>query len=384
MRATARRSTARRIAGVAVIGLALPLAACSTGDAGGVGLVREGCPADIRIQTDDLPRVEWGFLYGLLDADELRIGDDSVSAPLLIDGEPSGSTLTILVGDPDDGVSGSVALHDDESILLAAVDTDAAILDAARTPSVGVFAPMRRDSQIVYWSTTVYEGVRTIRAIGDRLTPDGLGLVPFVTAPNDPFTDYAIGAGLLSADQVVTDAELGVPGFVEAGGVSSRRGDLLVDPYRLALPEAGSPQAVAWQLIDDIGYQRDAGVLSARPQALVQYADCLGVLVPTLQRALVDYLDDPDATTELLVELSAEFGDPAYDAASAHAALDLFEAEDLVGAGRDGTIGDLDFGRLRHLIDRAVPVWEDAEVAVPADVEAEDIATNRFIDRSIG
>jgi len=389
MRQGPARRRARRLAGVALVGLALPLAACSTGHAGGEGLVRDGCPADIRIQTDDLPRVEWGFLYSLIDpehlvVDEPKAGDESVSGPLMIDGEPSGATLTILLGDPDDGVSGNTALYDDESILLAAVDTDTAILDSARLPTVGVFSPMRRDSRIIYWDTAVYPGARSVQNIGDRLTPDGLGPVPIVTVPGDPFSSYAVGAGILSPDQIVTDQPTGIRGFVDGGGLSARMGDLLVDPYLLALPETGAPTSAGWQLIDDAGYARDAGVLSARPQAVVQYSDCLDALVPVLQHALVDYLDDPDATTGLIVELSAAFGDDTYDAALAQAALDLFDAEDLVGAGRDRTMGDIDMGRIRDLLETAVPAWEEAEVPVPAGVQAEDIATNRFIDRSIG
>lgn len=386
---TARRRARRMGAIGAVVGLALPLAACSTGIAGGEGLVRAGCPADIRIQTDDLPRVEWGFLYSLLDPDQLvvgesKAGEDSVSGPLTIDGEPSGSTLTILLGDPDDGVSGNVALHDDESILLAAVDTDAAILDAVRAPTVGVFAPLRRDSRIIYWDATVYAGVRSIQNLGDRLTPDGLGLVPIVTVPGDPFSAYAIGDGMLSADQFVTDQQLGVPGFVEAGGVQARLGDLLVDPYLLEPAEADAPETVGWQLLDDTGYRRDAGVLSVRPQSLVRYADCLTALVPVFQQALAHYLDDPEETTALLVELSAELGDAEYSTPLAYAALGLFDTEDLVGPGLDRTIGDLDMGRIRDLLETAVPAWEDAGVAVPSGVVAEDIATNRFIDTSIG
>jgi hypothetical protein len=389
MRATARRVAARSIAAVAVVSLALPLAACSTGEAGGIGLVRDGCPADIRIQTDDLPRVEWGFLYSLLDRDHLVVnepkrGEDSVSAPLLIDGEPSGSTLTILLGDPEDGVSANVALHEDESIFLAAVDTDAALLDSVRYPSVGVFAPMRRDSRIVYWDAEAYAGVRSIRQFGARLTPDGLALAPVDSVAGDPFNAFAIGSGMLTVEQVVTDDEPGVPGFLEDRGVSARLGDVLVDPYLVARPEVGAARPIGWQLLDQAGYERDAGVLSARPQSLVQHSDCLDVLVPVLQQALVDYLDNPRETTELLVELSAGFGDPDYGIGLANTALELFDSENLVGSGRDGTIGDLDFGRIRDLVTEAVPAWTEAGVAVPAGVEAEDIATNRFIDWSIG
>lgn len=381
-RDAARRPVARRIAGVVVVALALPLAACTTGDASGVGLMRDGCPADIRIQTDDLPRVEWGFLYELLDQDALRVGADSVSAPLLIDGRDSGSTLTILVGDPDDGVGGNVALHDDERILLAAVDTDVAIRDAVRYPTVGVFAPLLRDPRIAYWDARVYPGVPTVQAIGVRSVPDGSTLVPFVTTANDPFSDYAVGARILTPEQILTDEPPSVQGLLDAGGIPVQTGDLLTDRYAFE-QLTGSRDAFGSQLLDDAGYERDAGVLSARPQSLVRYSDCLEVLVPVLQRALVEYLTDPEATTTLLVELSAQFGDESYDADLAAAALDLLD-EDFAGNGLDDTIGDIDLGRVRDLFEEVTLAWQRAEVPVPKNVEPDDIVTNRFIDRTIG
>ncbi|WP_309709067.1 hypothetical protein [Pseudolysinimonas sp.] len=373
---------ARRIAGVAVVGLALPLAACATGEASGVGLTRAGCPADIRIQTDDMPRVEWGFLYELLDLDELRAGATSVRAPLLIDGVPSGSTLTILLGDPDDGVSANVDLYDDERILLGAVDTDVAILDADRHPTVGVFAPLLRDPRIAYWDARVHPGVPTVQFAGTLLTPDGTALIPFVTTPGDPFADYAVGARVLTVEQVVTDPPPSVEGLLDAGGIPAQTGDLLTDPYVFELLTE-SPDAFGSQLLDDAGYERDAGVLSARPEAVVRYADCLKVLVPVLQQALVDYLSDPDETTELIVELSARLGDDSYDADLATAALEVLEGERIAGNGRNDTIGDIDVGRLRDLIEEAIPAWKRAGLFVP-DVSTDDIVTNRFIDRSIG
>jgi hypothetical protein len=381
-RTTARRPRIRRAAAVAVLAFALPLAGCATGTASGVGLVRDGCPADIRVQTDDRPRVEWGFLYGLLDPDALQVGAQQVSAPLLVDGEPSGVTLTILVGDPHDGVSANVDLYHDESILLGAVDTDVAILDSVRYPTVGVFAPLLRDPSIAYWDARIYPGVTTIPAIGTRLMPDGSALVPFVTTPGDPFAGYAVGARMLSAEQIVTDPGPSIEAFVEAGGIPAHIGDLLTDP--LAFERLAGPDGFASQLLDDAGYARDAGVLSARPQALVRYADCLEVLVPLLQRALVDYLDDPETTTALLVELSAQFGDEGYDAEVAAAALEALHDHDLVGNGRNDTIGDVEWGRVRDLVEKAIPAWRRAEVPVPGGVEAEDIVTTRFIDRSIG
>jgi hypothetical protein len=381
-RDAARRATAHRVAGLALLGLTLPLTACATGEASGVGLVRAGCPTEIMIQTDDLPRVEWGFLYELLDPDALRIGGDSVSSRLLVDGEDSGADLRIFLGDPDDAVGANVELHDDERFLLGAVDTDAAILDAVRYPTVGVFAPLRRNPRMAYWDAGVYPGVPTVQELGDRLLPDGSALVPFVTRPDDPFAAYAVGAGILTAEQVITDAPPSVQGLIDAGGTPMHLGDALTDPYEFeTLTQA--PELFGSQLLDDAGYESDRGVLSARPQNIVRYADCLAVLVPVLQQALVDYLDDPGETTALLVTLSAEFGDDAYDADAADAAFEKLE-ERFVGNGRNGTIGDIDLGRVRDLFETAIPAWREAGAGVPADVEPDDIVTNRFIDRSIG
>lgn len=378
-----RGAMRRRIVGVAVVGLTLPLAACSTGEASGVGLVRAGCPKEIRIQTDDLPRVEWGFLYELLDRDRIRRGFDSVTAPLLVDGQDSGSDLRIFVGDPDDGVEPNIELYDDDRFLLGAVDTDVALLDAGRYPTVGIFAPLRRSPRIAYWDASVYPGIPTVQLLGDRLIPDGSALVPFVTTPGDPFASYAVGANVLTTEQVVTDPPPSVPGLLDGGGITAQLGDVFTDPYRFELLTE-TPELFGSQLLEDAGYKSDSGVLSATPQALVRYADCLTVLVPILQQALADYLNDPDETTDLLVTLSAQFGDETYDTAAAAAAFEMLDEEGFAGNGRDGTIGDIDLGRLRDLFETATSAWKDAGTPVPSDVEPDDIVTNRFIDPSIG
>lgn len=384
-RQSARRSAIRRGAGIAALGLALPLAACTAPHPERIDLVSAGCPSEIRIDTDALPGVEWGFLYRLLDADAYRLrGGDEVRAPLVVDGQPTGVTLTILVGrDPADGVSANTHLYEQDDLLLAAVDTDRAVLDAVRYPTVGVFAPLARDTHLLYWDANAYGGVRDIERLGRTLTPDGSTLAPVAVRPHDPFVAYAIGMGWLSPDQVVTDAELTVPAFVAAGGIRAQSGDALIDPYLLELPgDSASPFRT--QLTDDTGYTRDSGVLSARPQTIVRHADCLTELVPILQQSLVDYIADPDPTNALLVDLTTRMHHPELDAAFVANAFEVLIDERFVGNGRDTTIGDLDIGRVRQLFEKAIPEWEDAEVAVPSGIEPDDIFTTQFIDSTIG
>lgn len=364
-----------------IAALTLPLGACAVVPEASP-LVTAGCPAEIRIQTDDLPNVDWGFLYSLLDPDatSVRFIGREVSAPLLIDGEDTGIRLTILSGDRFDGVNGTQSLHDDESLLLAAVDTDAALLDIVRYPAVGLFAPTARDSRIVYWSPETYEGVRSIEGLGDTLTADGTELVPIVGMPGDPFRDYLVGNGSVGPDQITPGDDDTVESFLSGGGVAAQAGDLLVDPYLLGLPEDAAP--ISFQTIDDAGYPRDT-LLAARPQTVVRHADCFRELIPVLQHALVDYIDDPESANELIVRAAAQFGHPELDADLIDAAYDTLVGRRLVANGRDGAVGDIDFGRVRELRSDMISAWRGLEVAFPA-VEVEDVVTNEFIDRGIG
>lgn len=378
-----RRGTVRRIAGAGIVALALPLTACAApaAEAGEADLLRSGCPADIRIATDALPGVAWGFLYGLLDPEDTRVIGDSARGPLVIDGKPTGAMLTIVTGDPADGDRANVALHEDESLLLGAVDTDVAILDAARHPTVGVFAPLLHDPRLVYWDAEAYPGLINVESIGGRLSPDGSQPAPVALVPGDPFTGYAVGMGWIKQEQLLAEPELTVPAFVEANGLVMQAGDDLVDPYLLDAP-GGSTRDIASQVLSDIGYGRDM-LLAARPQALVRYADCLHVLVPVLQDALAGYLDDPASTNELLVRVAADLGHPEIDAAFVAWSFERLLDAGYAGEGRDDTVGDVDLGHVRSLFGGVVEAWRDAGLDVPA-VVAEDIVTNGFIDRSIG
>ena len=365
----------------ALAALSLPLAACATITPASP-LVHAGCPTEIRIQTDDLPGAPWGFLYALLDRDAvgIRFVGREVSAPLVIDGEDTGVRLTILSGDRSDGRSADVELHEDPTLLLAAVDTDVALLDVVRYPTVGLFSPLARDTRLVYWNPEIYPGVRSIEGLGDTLTADGLELVPITGVPDDPFRDYMVGIGGLGADQVTPSRLPSTESYLAGGGVAAQFGDLLVDPYLLGLREDATP--VESQMIDDSTYSRDT-LLSAPPQSVVRHADCFRELIPVLQQSLVDYLREPQTTNDLMAEVAARFGHPERDAAFMAAAHDTLVDGRLVSNGRDDAIGDVDFGRVRDLLSAMSSAWRRLEVDFPS-VTVEDIVTNEFIDRTIG
>jgi hypothetical protein len=384
-RATVERRAPRRAATVIVVALALPLSACAANTTGDPEvLAQAGCPADIRVQLDGALGVQWGFLVGLLEPEAvgIRNAGTTVTAPLVVDGVPTGSTLTILTGDPYDGVSANVDLYSDDDLLLAAVDTDAALLDAVKYPTVGLFAPMLNDPRIVYWDAEVYKGVRSIEGLGDTLTPAGDALVPIIGTAGDPFRDFMVASRTLGAEQVLPENVGGIHSFIDADGVAAQEGSALVDRYLLESPDSGFTHPYGFQYISDAGYPRDT-LLAARPQSVVRYADCFEVLIPLLQRALDDYLTHPDPTTELLVNVSARLGHPEFTAELAAYGLETLVDERIVGNGRNDTIGDIDMGRLREMIEDVGPTLTESGTSVPSR-EPRDLATNQFIDPTVG
>ncbi|WP_448002438.1 ABC transporter substrate-binding protein [Agromyces bauzanensis] len=387
MRITTTRATL--VAGFMVGGLAL--AACSSpasGDSGSaaadleigsIDLAAAGCPADIKIQTDWNPEAEHGHLYELV-GDGYTIDDSvkSVTGPLMAGDEYTGVDVTILAGGPATGFTQPNAqMYNDDSIFMAYVGTDEAIAHAADLPTVGVFAPLEKDPQMIMWDPETYPDVTGIADLGDA----GATIRVF---PGGTYIDYFVGAGVLSADQVDSTYD-GTPAvFVSEGGTIAQQGFASAEPYiyENEVPEWGKP--VDYELINDAGYPKYAAVMSLKPENVDAYADCLTELVPVLQQAELDYFADPAATNELVLELVDAYDTGwVYSQGVADYSVETLASE-LVGNGPDDTLGDLDPERVQELFDIVVPIYAQQGFEIPTDLAPEDIYTNEFIDESLG
>ncbi len=142
---------------------------------------------------------------------------------------------------------------------------------------------------------------------------------------------------------------------------------------------------VAFQLIHDAGYPIYASALSVRTGDLETLSPCLQKLVPIVQQATVDYYADPSATNDLIVDAVDQFDNgwvytPGVAAYSAKTQVDL----GLVGNGSNSTVGDFDMDRIQKIIDITTPLFEEQGTAPAAGLTPDSIATNEFIDTSIG
>jgi hypothetical protein len=384
-----RTTRTRAIIVAGLVAGSMTLAACSTPAAvgtaaptptiGAVDLAAAGCPANIKIQTDWNPEAEHGHLYQLLGA-KYTINSDlkTVTGPLMASGAYTGVDVTILAGGPAVGFAQPNAqMYTDPSIFMAYVGTDEAIAHSGDLPTVGVFAPLEKDPQMIMWDPATYPNVKSIADLGKA----GVTIRVF---GGGTYIDYFVGAGVLSASQVDATYD-GLPAvFVSEAGKIAQQGFASAEPYiyQNEVPAWGKP--VKYQLINDAGYPKYAAVMSVIPANIDKYKDCLTALVPVLQQAELDYFASPDATNKLILQLVDKYNTGwVYSQGVADYSVKTLK-DQLVGNGGDKTLGNLDPTRVKALFDIVKPIYSKAGLPIKAGLAPEDIYTNKFIDPSIG
>jgi hypothetical protein len=141
---------------------------------------------------------------------------------------------------------------------------------------------------------------------------------------------------------------------------------------------------VRYALINEAGYPFYPQTLSIRAADRERLAPCLERLVPIVQRAQIDYLENPAATNEVVVDLVERYDTGwLYSAGLADYAIGKMR-ETFVGNGPDQTLGNFDMTRVGRMLEIVTPIFT-AQRKPPKDgLKAEDIATNEFVDERIG
>lgn len=353
-----------------------------TGTASATGIDLSGvCPADIKVQTDWNPEMEHGHLYAMIgDEYEVDANNKSVTGPLVASGEPTGVDITILSGGPAVGYAQPNAqMYADPSIFMGYVGTDEAIAQSVDLPTVSVFQPLEKDPQMIMWDPETYPDVTSIADLGD----EGVTVRVF---PGGVYIDYFVGTDVLAADQVDATYD-GTPAvFVAEDGAISQQGFASAEPFIYENEVADWGKPVSYQLINDAGYPKYAASMSLRPDDVVEYADCLELLVPVMQQAEVDYYDGTlkDSVKDLVLELVEAYDTGwVYTSAVADYSFDTMIEDGIASDGPDGILGTFDADRVQELWDIVTPIYEAQGVSIADGLTADDLYTNEFIDESI-
>ena len=337
------------------------------------------CPSTIVIQTDWDPESEYGVYYHMLGPDpKIDTEHKRVSGPLVVQGKNTGVQLEVRTGGPSIGFEPvSSQMYKDTSITLGQVSTDEAIRFSAKQATQAVMAPMEKSPFMIMWDPTTYPQFNTIADIGKTDTK-------VLYFEGDTYMAYLTGTNILKKSQVDGSYD-GKPGnFVAANGKVAQAGFATSEPYIYEHEVRQWMKPVKYALVSDAGYPFYPQALSIRTADKQKLAPCLKKLVPLVQRAQVDYLNNPDKTNELVLRLVKEYNTGwVYTPGLANYAIEKMRS-DFVTNGPDQTLGNFDDARVQRMIDIVTPIFTAQRQPPKAGLKPQDIATNEFVDMSIG
>ncbi|MCV0378780.1 hypothetical protein [Nitratireductor sp.] len=343
------------------------------------------CPNPFIVQKDWLAQAEHGALYQMIGGGG-KMESGRYTGPL----GSTGIDLVILEGGGGmglgDGETAYSALYMGNSKAglrphLGYQELDNAFIFSERFPVVGVVAPLNIAPQGLFWDRETYpdgfHSIDDIIAFGES----GKGMI-YVSTIQRTFGLYLLQSGV-SQDVFVEGYRGDGENFVTNNGTWLNQGFVTSEPYAFSTGNNwGKPiDAVT---VGELGYPNYSGMLSVAENRMDELAPCLEKLVPIIQQAVVDYMDDP---TEVL-ETIHDFTQGGYATSWWKLSMDKLEygwktlkERGIMGNGSNDTIADFDTERVAVMFDIVQP-WLDERAKEGLDPQS--VVTNRFIDPSIG
>jgi hypothetical protein len=370
---TGRFGTAPAVA-LAVGALAVVAVACSSGaDLDGPdGALTGVCPDPLVVQADWYPLVEQGGLYSLLDRGRQEVDADSgvVRSRMVVDGVDQGVVLEIRSGGRATAHADvPLLMHDDPEVLIGLVATDQQLRTGQRYPTVGVMTLLERDPVAVLWDPATYDVERIVDLPPDtEVSLFGPGLI----------AEHLVDAGVVDRSQL-SFTHTGRPDrFVDAGGAFAFQG-FAADSYLYEQLVDDWAMPLRYQLLDDTGWRPYAEVLAVTPSALTEWAGCLEVLVPIVQRSMAGFWADPGDVLGHIRSLLDRYDDGwVYSRGQAEWIVEHYLDVGIMGPSSDGVIGGFDLDRIDAFLDRASGLLGRND-----HVTADDLATDRFLDPTV-
>ncbi|HYN31738.1 MAG TPA: hypothetical protein VES40_03870, partial [Ilumatobacteraceae bacterium] len=240
-------------------------------------------------------------------------------------------------------------------------------------PTISVIAPLEKNPQIVMWDPETYPDVETI---GD-LSTEGVTMNVFA---GNAWMDVFVNEGTVEASLVDPSYDGSPARFIAEAGAIAQQGFASAEPYQYENEFADWGKPVNYELVHDAGFEAYTQPLGIRSADLEELRPCLELFVPIVQQATIDAIESPERSNAIIIDAVAQYADFwVYGEGVAAFAVETMKELGLVSNGPDDTIGNFDPERVQAVIDQMIAV----DLA-PADLVADDIINNEFIDESIG
>jgi hypothetical protein len=173
--------------------------------------------------------------------------------------------------------------------------------------------------------------------------------------------------------------------FLQSGGKDALQGFATSEPYlyQHEINQWGKP--LDFQLVNDIGYPVYFAAISIRSGDKEKLGPCLKELVPILQRSQVDFIRSPERGVDVILDLVQQYqAGWVYSRGLAEYSAKAMKDLNIVSNGLDRTLGNFDMTRVKRVIDITTPIFAADKKPAKPGLKPKDIATNDFIDSSIG
>lgn len=337
------------------------------------------CPETVVLQTDWNPESEHGGIYHMLGPDpDIDAGKKMVTGPLVASGKDTGVKLQVRSGGPAIGFQTVTSqMYLDKDITLGYTSTDESAQLSVSQPTIAVAAPLNKSPQIIMWDPASHPEFTSIADIGKTDTK-----VRYFQGA--AYMEYFTGTGILKKSQVDGSYDGTPASFVAARGKDAQQGFASAEPYIYENEVAAWGRPVAFQLINDAGYEIYQSQIGIRADDLETLSPCLTKLVPIIQQAQIDYVADPAAVNTLVLELVEQYntGWQYSDGVAKFSVKQQLELG-LVANGTDGVLGSIDEARVKKVLDIVTPIFAERGTPVKDGLTAGDLFTNEFLDTSL-
>jgi hypothetical protein len=333
------------------------------------------CPSTVVVQMDWKPEAEYGAIWNLLGDDyHIDANKKETTGTLTIDGYKTGVNLTIR-NVPSSQTAATIG-YVNKDTLLTFINTDQTISAAASgQPYTSVVAPMRKSSQMIMWDPKTHPKVKNLKQLGETGTT-------ILASAGTNWASLLEDQGIIKKSQIDT-SYTGDPARFVSDPAIGQQGYSTSEPYLYEHEVQAWDKPVAYDMLSNYGYNIYPETYAVRSADLTKDSACLTKLVPVIQKSAVNYSKDGSKTIKRIVEAVEKYNDGwAYSEGLGNFSWKQLGKQGIIGNER-GAAGGIDMTRVQHVLDTFGPILSSSGQAIPKNLTAADLATDKFIDKGI-
>jgi hypothetical protein len=329
------------------------------------------CPAKLTIQTDWFPELEHGGTYQLIGPDGTADKDTvSYSGPVQ-EQYAVGGLEEIQINTVKFDKLNSAILLDGEADM-AYINMSDIIKDSAAVDMVAIAKTLDKDPQMIMWDPE-----QNPIAAPEDIAAAGAQVLHF---PGVAYIDYMIGQGYMTADQSNPSYDGSDAAWVADGGNFFQQGFATNEVYKYENEIAwkdGAPAPVDFYTVADLGFDNYPAAITMMRDKAAELDECLKLLVPVMQQAWVDFLNDPKPITDAMIEINvAHDGFWTLSEGLNEAGMELVESGEFALNSPDGTYCSFDEARVQGLYDILAPIYEEQGTEIAENIDG--LFTNEY------